>query len=341
MNGCKHCFSEASPVELVTTDPKIGTCDFCDLHGQEVWTTTEWTEHFLRVMDLYEIDGTTSSGLPLHLRLQDDWQIFSTRRDPDVNKRFMMSMFPDGHDLLSASKVRAVQSENADDHIHDWDLFARQLVNDNRFFPALQIKKDYLEQVVRDNVRTIAGGASLFRARVGTSPSPLPPEVMGKPPAHLATPGRANSLGIPHFYAAFDRDTSIIESRALQHNYVSVAVFKTTKDIECLNLATLKSENPFKIEQGGIERLASWKYLRRLGTELSKPIRGTDNKIDYVPTQYLCDFVKSLGITGIRYGSSLNPRGENLVLFTDEYIEIKPPVKAVEVTGATYEFTDL
>ena len=45
------------------------------------------------------------------------------------------------------------------------------------------------------------------------------------------------------------------------------------------------------------------------------PTRPNENPLEYVPTQYLCEFVKSLGVGGIRYRSSLRPEGWNIVLF--------------------------
>ena len=36
---------------------------------------------------------------------------------------------------------------------------------------------------------------------------------------------------------------------------------------------------------------------------------------DYLPTQYLCEYIRELGFDGIRFASSLNQNGKIIVLF--------------------------
>jgi hypothetical protein len=63
------------------------------------------------------------------------------------------------------------------------------------------------------------------------------------------------------------------------------------------------------------------KYLSKLEKELSKPIRRQDSELDYLPTQYLCEFIKSIGFDGVEFRSSLNPNGYNLAIFNDDNFE--------------------
>ena len=58
-----------------------------------------------------------------------------------------------------------------------------------------------------------------------------------------------------------------------------------------------------------------------LETELSKPLRRLDNELDYLPTQYLCEYIKHLGYDGVEYGSSLHENGINLVIFDETKLE--------------------
>ncbi|WP_421093997.1 RES family NAD+ phosphorylase [Pseudarthrobacter sp. CC4] len=62
----------------------------------------------------------------------------------------------------------------------------------------------------------------------------------------------------------------------------------------------------------------SYKLLKRLGLELSKPVRRSDNGVEYAASQYICEFVKSIGIEGIKYASSVHPGGHNLVVFNEK-----------------------
>jgi len=56
-------------------------------------------------------------------------------------------------------------------------------------------------------------------------------------------------------------------------------------------------------------------FIINLENELSKPLRRDDNELDYLPTQYIAEFIKSLGFDGLRYKSSLSSTGHNLAIF--------------------------
>ena len=55
-------------------------------------------------------------------------------------------------------------------------------------------------------------------------------------------------------------------------------------------------------------------FLERLGEELTRPIMPQGALIDYVPSQYLCEFIKKCGYAGVIYRSSVS-NGINLALF--------------------------
>jgi hypothetical protein len=60
--------------------------------------------------------------------------------------------------------------------------------------------------------------------------------------------------------------------------------------------------------------------LRHLSTELAKPIDPNLADIEYIPTQFLAEFIKNSGYKGLKYKSSLGP-GDNIIFFSDEYVE--------------------
>jgi hypothetical protein len=55
-------------------------------------------------------------------------------------------------------------------------------------------------------------------------------------------------------------------------------------------------------------------FLERLGSELTRPVRPSGAAIEYVPSQYLCEFIKKAGWDGVIYRSSVSD-GKNLALF--------------------------
>ena len=90
-----------------------------------------------------------------------------------------------------------------------------------------------------------------------------------------------------------------------------------------------------------MQSLVATQFLGELGRELSVPTRPGENQIEYVPTQYLCEFVKSLGVGGIRYKSSLRPDGWNIVLFDPEMAQQTADVLHFHVTDLTLTYEEL
>lgn len=61
--------------------------------------------------------------------------------------------------------------------------------------------------------------------------------------------------------------------------------------------------------------------IQTLQKELSLPIRKRDKLLDYIPTQYISEFIKSLGFDGVEYQSSLKSEGYNIAIFNPEKLE--------------------
>ena len=63
-------------------------------------------------------------------------------------------------------------------------------------------------------------------------------------------------------------------------------------------------------------------YLSKINEELSHPLRRNDSVLDYLPTQYIIDFIQSLSnddgtptFDGIKYQSAMHSKGSNLTIF--------------------------
>ncbi len=68
-------------------------------------------------------------------------------------------------------------------------------------------------------------------------------------------------------------------------------------------------------------------HLNKINDEMSKIMRRSDSALDYVPTQYITDFVKSIihddvaEYAGIEYKSVMHSDGYNLALFDPDLFE--------------------
>jgi hypothetical protein len=101
-------------------------------------------------------------------------------------------------------------------------------------------------------------------------------------------------------------------------DYTSVAEFTTPADLKVIDLRSpRKMVSPFLLEDViDIEKLRNdLPFLERLGDELTRPVIPQAAAIDYIPSQYLCEFIKNCRYQGVIYRSSVSPDGINLALF--------------------------
>ena len=141
------------------------------------------------------------------------------------------------------------------------------------------------------------------------------------PPSDMASHGRANPPGIPYLYIGSTVETSISEIRPHTGEIVNVAEFKI--DPRQLRIVDLrepkKTISPFTLgDEVSIGPLRSdIDFLASLGDELTRPVRPRSAHIEYVPSQYLCEFIKKSGWDGVLYRSSVSD-GSNLALFNPQ-----------------------
>ena len=69
-------------------------------------------------------------------------------------------------------------------------------------------------------------------------------------------------------------------------------------------------------------------------------MRVSDSKVDYVPVQYLADFILSLNeYDGISFNSTINKRGVNILLFDSEICEcLEDRIYTKQITEINYEY---
>lgn len=123
------------------------------------------------------------------------------------------------------------------------------------------------------------------------------------PPKDKTPAGRANPRNISYLYIAGDIKTAMMEVRPNVSQDVSIATIKILKDLRLFDLCYSEPE----------DEMGKSFDLSIISGRFSTPnLGGEDN---YYATQYLCEFIKELGFDGIRFYSSLNQDGKNIVLF--------------------------
>ena len=99
-------------------------------------------------------------------------------------------------------------------------------------------------------------------------------------------------------------------------DYVTVGKFKLKEDISVVNLRGDTFDPMYLVDTDDLEDFVMHApFIRKLEMELSKPNRKNDKELDYLPTQYISEFIKSIGYDGVLYKSSLFKDGYNLAIF--------------------------
>lgn len=132
--------------------------------------------------------------------------------------------------------------------------------------------------------------------------------------------GRANPLQIIYLYCADEPITAASEVRGIIEDYISIAQIELLEDLKIVDLTYELINNVQEEDQ----------FLAYLLLEsFRKPNRGEE--FQYIPTQYISEYIKSLGFDGIKYCSSLYPRGRNYAIFNyDKCVPINSSLYSVE-----------
>lgn len=134
-------------------------------------------------------------------------------------------------------------------------------------------------------------------------------EHSGIPPKDITVDGRANPKYTPYFYLAKHPYTALAECKPYQFDHVSIATYITYKDLKLVDFRNFsKSTNE---NQSFYDRLTN-----ELAVKFSLPVKG--NNKDYIITQVISGYIKSLGYDGIIFMSSLHKKADNITLFSDD-----------------------
>jgi len=331
MNCCSDCFLDKELKGFIYSNSNaIGECDFCKSKDSSILGTQELQEQFISLFNLYT---TCEEGLGIVSAIQKDWNIFNIE-DNKVTKKLLKNIFEGLDDeyseLFSSNVCISINSGYANSLVETWMNFKDEIKKENRFFNKHSIDLESISKTFP--VRTYLKGKIFYRSRISTNDEAYPIKEMGKPPNKNTKSGRANPKGISYLYVAQSIETTLYETRATYLDLVSIGEFRLLENIKVITLRTSFQISPFVEGYSIKEYLKNKPFIDLLEKELSKPLRRQDNELDYLSTQFLCEYIKHLGYDGVEFGSSLHEGGINIVFFNDDKLEcIK--VKKYEITN--------
>lgn len=212
-----------------------------------------------------------------------------------------------------------------------WDDFKEELIYRNRFIVNHEVM-GYIKHFAEINKKCIEKDTILYRARMysegkykrfnynykGVSLNNLASAIAHNPnfwgydeidsfvPPNndVIAEGRANPSFIKYLYSAEEPYTAMAEIRPYLKSKVSVAEIKVD---EQLNIADLSNG-----AIGGFDEFETF-LIFLIEDEFSTP--SNYDKKSYIATQFISEYIKTLGYDGIRFSSSLYKRGNNVTIF--------------------------
>lgn len=152
-----------------------------------------------------------------------------------------------------------------------------------------------------------------------------------------ALEGRINPKGIPCLYVAEDKDTAMGEMRPWIGTRISLARFRTARNLSVVD-CSLDYEQfcQYSEEPGPAEKeKAVWSAINEA---FSTPASLSDHTAEYAPTQFLAEVFRAQGYDGVRYKSSLG-KGFNLAFFDVGSAEFLTSTLH-RLKDVSYEFVD-
>jgi hypothetical protein len=288
-----------------------GRCGFCGSVDVDLVEPQQLVTVFQPLIDVYEPDP---NGKPLVEWMKEDWQLFTHPRMDTAHAKELLSEILDDGDIVR--KNYAPSATYKSEGLIRWETLRDELMYRNRYFLNETLDEDrlyeLLSHLLADDLPT-----NWYRARIRADGVNYPIVEMGAPPKRLATHGRANPPGIPYLYLGSLPETAVAEVRPHTGEVACVAEFTIAGPLNVVDLRNpRKLVSPFVLsDAGAIGQLrADIPFLERLGEELTRPVLPQGAAIDYIPSQYLCEFIKKWRYDGVIYRSSVSD-GMNLALF--------------------------
>lgn len=321
MKICACCFNDEELKQFIISSSKERIdCPYCNSNSESI-DISELLDFF---SDFFSVFSNDDEGITLSELIQQDWNLFSD----DINVQEVLVEILQQLKINLKTTDRVSYPQEITECIEHWDTLKKDLKWSRRFLAnaerLIELKWDTLFGIYS----TIDSSNKLYRARIHTDgrKKPIGKDELSCPSKEKSKGGRANPQGIPYLYLCNDINTTFYETRVSYLDIVSVGIFqlKEKEELKIVDFTQWQSPfNAFSDDSVNMIDFVKGKLLRqRISKDLSKPMRRFDSEMEYLPTQFICEFVRYIiGATGIQFNSSLHKDGINIVLFEPENVQ--------------------
>ncbi|PHD96622.1 RES domain-containing protein [Bacillus toyonensis] len=365
MYCCVKCFEDVNVIEFIQRKRTLGTkCDYCGAKAVLVVDVSDLSEMFSRLFSYYKETTAYEHYMPseqdahevgsnLWECLQDDWNMFNEATDEQLLYDIVnYNRDPETEGYISKTTLFSdpIESMMNDRTADMWESLAYDLKYRNRYFPKKNIDTyyshdDLLKELANlfTSITTVVNPENVFyRARIGNY---IKSEQLNAPPENkILKSGRANPVGIRVLYSAINEETAIAEVRPWKSAIVTIASVKPKEELKLVDLSKISNRrkqilSSFFSTENLYTELNALDLLSTLDKTLSEPVHPESSELEYIPSQYLTEFIKSLGYDGVVFKSSLGP-GENYAFFEWDKFAYKESKLEIEIIDY-YEVKDM
>lgn len=236
----------------------------------------------------------------------------------------------DEQDSTHSQKYASIYVATNDDVEAQWKIF-KDSFESNRFFNLSDnvFISEYLDQIVnKDEPTILRAGELYYRARINKN-SKLPFKIkdLEAPSKEFANYGRLNPKNIPYLYMSEDEMTVLAEVRPYIGANVVIAECKLLEDVKIIDL-TINDKNK-----------RTNNFRKKISNLFSVPYSPQDTEREYLPTQYIAEYIKEMKFDGVKYKSAVKKGGYNICLFDVKLVEILG-LKEKKIEGIEYLCTE-
>lgn len=336
---CKNCFADKELIGFIVSQGLIGNCGCCSNKNIEIIAMEELLDFFKELFDNFQPKPEGKSLISL---IQGNWSLFSNLECGNKILNFTLDKVGSS---ISNSEELIDFNDAILENINYWFKLKEQLKWEKRYFTNIEYLTDDLGWDSFFESKVVIKNEDIFyRGRLHRSADQdaFKDEEMFCPPKETSSAGRANPMGIPYLYLSDNKETILYEIRASYLDDVTVASFAIKQEIEEDIIISDFTENPTLYHPNEVNKKIKSTLLKQLiSRDLSKPMRRYDSELDYIPTQFICEFIKIFtNVQGIKFRSSLHNLGNNLVIF-DQSIMNCIAVKKVRVSKVVINSIDV
>ena len=318
MKVCTNCFADKELEGFISSSKKSGDCKICGSSNVAIIDIDELLDFFQELLDNFHI---VADGDSLKSKIQGNWSFFASN---DIATKILHEVLPRLSTSILNSEDQVNYNEDIIENFMHWEKLKEELKWSKRFISNI----DYLEELGWDGFFNtqfeLKPTDDLFRARVHhqSGLNSYSPDEMKSPKPEFVGGGRANPSGIPYLYLSDNPDTVLYEVRASYLDELSIARFQLREKFDSVKIVDFTEDTPL-FQPTKINATIKASLLRkRISLDLSKPMRRYDSEIEYIPTQFICEFINVFtGASGIRFNSSLHLNGKNIVIFDQELMQ--------------------